>query len=550
MNKKRLSPKLLFAVAIPLAILGILYMLRPLGIIHSPLLGIYRIEVIWVPALVVAALVLMLGMGARKLRKGKWLSNNSSYNSSGVATWPFSLAAFGGFATFAVCLTMVGGWRGSDIYHNAKWQNVAPNNLQTSDARLAPYDVWHNRANAQFTESGQTLENAHLTTNPRTGEFEVSFERAPRGFMNGFSKTTPGGAYMNVESTAPRLEVPASKGSFKVGVTNCCSDSLDWKTTKQDFWVSNQETVAMRKPDGEQVFVTPYIKWEGLIRRPTAGGVWVLHRDGKIDNLSPKQAARVSWLQRSGHIFSEELARRVQNSYVWKNGIINNTPFGSKQDLIKVTDVSEDTGNNTSDTPPNTQPYLMNMKNEGLVWATIASPQGRANAVAAVFLTSTINGKTWVVRAPKNVLWIDNDRAIQIVKSRPYPGVQWSAGNYRAVEPRPLFIKGRLQYLVSIIPDSGISVTRSVIVDAQDAEVVATFNHDDNRAASDAALRAYIRTGNLQVDGQIVTAGPDQKLTPQSQGKPLGDRAVIQKLIQDNERQHKILQELLARQKN
>lgn len=540
-------------IGIPVALLFVVYLLRPLSIIHSLLMGLYRIEVIWVPALLVSLAVLALSLVAKRLFTGKWLSvtNNRNFNSDDLALWPAGLAFLAGFVTFIVCLTMVGGWRGEAIYHNAQWENLSPKGLQTADARLAPYEVWHNRANAQFTESGQTLENAHLTTNPKTGDFEVSFERAPRGFMNGLKKTTPGGAYMNVESTAPRLEVPQTQGNFKVGVTNCCSDSLDWKTTKQDFWVSNQETVALRKPDGEQVFVTPYFKWEGLIRRPVAGGVWVLHRDGKIDNLSPQAAAKLPWLRQSGHIVSEELARRIQNSYVWKNGIINNTPFGSKQDLIKVTDVSEGTGDGTaSDTPPNTQPYLMNMNKQGLVWATIASPQGRANAVSAVFLTSTVTGKTSVVRAPKGVLWIDNDRAIQIVKSRPYPGVQWSAGNYRAVEPRPLFIKGRLQYLVSIIPDSGIAVTRSVIVDAQDAEVVATFNHDDNRAASDEALREYIRTGKLQPDGQIVTAGPDQKIIPSTPGKTRSDRQILQQLIQENERQHKILQELLARQKN
>jgi len=524
-------------------------MLRPLGIIHSPLLGMYQIEVIWVPALVASLLVLAISVAGRKLTKGKWLSDSSSYSSAGVATWPFSLAAFAGVATCIVCLVCVGGWRGSDIYHNAQWQNVAPNNLQTSDARLAPYEVWHNRANAQFTESGQTLENAHLTTNPRTGDFEVSFERAPRGFMNNLTKTTNGGAYMNVETTAPRLEVPASQGNFKIGITNRYSDALDWQTSKQDFWISNQEKVAVRKPNGQQVFVVPYTRWVGLLRSPQAAGVWVLNQNGKIDRYSMEQAAKISWLRSSGHIFSEDQARRVQNSYVWNGGIINNTLFGSKQNLIKVSDVSEDNGD-ASSTPANTQPYLMNMKDQGLVWATIASPQGKANAVSAVFLTSTVTGKTSVVHAPKGTLWIDNNRAIQVVKSRPYPGVQWSAGNYQAVEPRPLFIKGRLQYLVSIIPESGISVTRSVIVDGKDAEVVATFNHDDNRAASDAALRDYIRTGNLQADGQIVTAGPDQALNSRSTAKPGSDRELLQKLLRDNERQHQLLQDLLTRAKS
>ena len=80
------------------------------------------------------------------------------------------------------------------------------------------------------------------------------------------------------------------------------------------------------------------------------------------------------------------------------------------------------------------------------------------------------------------------------------------------VEPRPVFVRGRLLYLMSIIPENGNSVSKSVIVDAARNKVVAIFDNDTDPAADEATLR-YLATGEL-----------DRERLPQQGSGTQGDR--------------------------
>ncbi len=140
-------------------------------------------------------------------------------------------------------------------------------------------------------------------------------------------------------------------------------------------------------------------------------------------------------------------------------------------------------------------------------WVTVAEPYGRAFAANAIFLTDTISGETEIWRVPEDQSLSGNQRAIETVKSVSIPGIVFSdeeiqtegGGRFDVVEPRPVFIDGRLVFLVSIIPETANSVTKSVIVDAARNKVTAVFNHDTDPNA-DQDLLGYLETGVLPAD--------------------------------------------------
>jgi hypothetical protein len=86
---------------------------------------------------------------------------------------------------------------------------------------------------------------------------------------------------------------------------------------------------------------------------------------------------------------------------------------------------------------------------------------------------------------------------------------QGTGGRFKVVEPRPVFVRGRLLYLLSIIPENGNSVSKSVVVDAERNKVVAIFDNDTDPSADEKTLR-YLATGELDQD-----ALPDQEASRQ-----------------------------------
>ena len=97
-----------------------------------------------------------------------------------------------------------------------------------------------------------------------------------------------------------------------------------------------------------------------------------------------------------------------------------------------------------------------------------------------------------------------NRRALQAVRAVSIPGIDYGdsapggagTGNFRVVEPRPVFVKGRLVYLTSIIPKEPNAVSKTVVVDAETNKLVAIFDNDRDQQAEAKTLR-YIETGEI-----------------------------------------------------
>ena len=259
----------------------------------------------------------------------------------------------------------------------------------------------------------------------------------------------------------------------------------------------------------------PYLEYKGiLIRRPVLGGVFVVAPDGKIEDLEPEEAARRPELAETGRVFSDTQARRIQEAYQYKGGLWNAWFVHENQTRI-------------TDTETNRQPYLVDFGAAGLgtQWVSVAEPYGRAFAASAIFLTDATTGKTRIWRVPARTSLSGNRRALQAVRAVSIPGIDFGdggpnatgSGNFRVVEPRPVFVKsgqsgaaGRLVYLTSIIPKEANSVSKTVVVDAETNKLVAIFDNDRDPQA-EAKTLTYIRTGEVPDDAAAPGASGERR---------------------------------------
>jgi hypothetical protein len=157
-----------------------------------------------------------------------------------------------------------------------------------------------------------------------------------------------------------------------------------------------------------------------------------------------------------------------------------------------------------SDPSGNPQPYLTNLGAGIVEWVTIAHKSSDPGTVAAVFLTNAATGATEVWRPRRGERLLSNTGAAALVRGLPldWSGCCDSDGNEywlrKVVEPTPVFAKGHLYYLVSVIPDTPYLTTaqpvdETVIVDAERSTIVGQYDHADPSA--DARLRAFFGAG-------------------------------------------------------
>jgi hypothetical protein len=120
---------------------------------------------------------------------------------------------------------------------------------------------------------------------------------------------------------------------------------------------------------------------------------------------------------------------------------------------------------------------------------------------------------------PRRTSLSGNRRALQAVRAVSIPGVDFGdgspgSGNFRVVEPRPVFVKGRVVYVTSIIPNSANAVSKTVVVDAETNKLVAIFDNDRDPQAEEKTLR-YASTG--QIPDEAAAPGADATTTADQQ---------------------------------
>jgi hypothetical protein len=488
---RRSAPGLI--VLIPVLLVG--WWLRP--IFHGLVMFFYTSPIVWFPPIA----ILTTWFGIRRFRRPKQrlskrdldlLTGGEGNGESGPSLRRLlptvDVRIVVGLAFFAFLLGAIfkGPLTSRAIYTHTTYSSIA--GLPDGGlVRLMPQEVAVQIASSGFNSPTEKLTDFRSVVTP-TGLAWTAF-RTPDGAFRIFSKKTQGIVTLNAESTERRVK--ASDAELQVAPGQLLTDNLRWRLLKRHYLIDLGNPVGTLDRAGQPIIIVPYVSYKGwLIRRPVLGGVFVVHRDGKIEDLSPDEARMRPEITSTGRLFPDTLARRFQDAYAYKRGIWNRFVLHEEQTQI-------------SDTESNQQPYLIDFGARGKKWVTVAEPYGHAFAANAIFLTDTVTGKTEIWRVPRNASLSGNRRAVQTVRSVSIPGVVFAGedakgtgGRFKVVEPRPVFVRGRLLYLLSIIPENGNSVSKSVIVDAERNKVAAIFDNDTDPSADQKTLR-FLATGNL-----------------------------------------------------
>ena len=414
------------------------------------------------------------------------------------------LCATSGFV-FAVMVTA--SWTGAAIYEHSDYGSLTLEMLRNGEVRIKPYEVAQQQSENGLNSPTERPTNLHIVK--LDGKLLWTSVRDPDGLFRILSKPTRGVMSVSAGSTAPAVRQSGAEydSDFRYGPGMRISDNLKWQVYKKKcFGCDVAEMTGVPTPSGP-VVIAPYIRYRGnrFVRRPTFGGVYLVHPDGRIDDLSPKQAARSPLVRESGRLFPEKLARRIADAYKFKRGIWNR--------LFIHTDQLE-----VADTEGNRQPFLQDFGVLGPQWVTTLKPRGRTFTTAGVMTTDAVNGKTRVWLAGRGQSLIGNQKSLDIVRGESFPGIDFAesggsdaGGKFRVIEPRQVFPGGRLHFLLSIIPDAANRVTMSVLVDADSQRVAAKFPATPE---GDADLITYLRTGRLSgesADGSEVTGGRESR---------------------------------------
>ena len=469
-------PRAAFVVLGALA-LGALWLVRPIW--HGFALLFWTSPIVWLPP------VLVLVAGAFALRRStQWrtLEELQTPRRPDSKLLVFPIVAF-------VLLVTGSAFNGALISRSLAKSTTfeaIPELPAGGQVRLVPREVAEQNASSAFNSSTETLTDFRIV-NTDVG-LKWTALRTPQGLFRTFSKQSQGLVVLDAEQTARSLRQVDSELDVAPGLQ--VTDNLRWKLLKRRFFVELQDPVGVELPDGVKIMV-PYVERKGLfVRRPVLGGVFLVSGDGTIEDLEPEEAARRPELVATGRIYPDTLARTVQDSYAYKGGIFNKLFVHEDQTQI-------------TDTALNRQPYLIDFGAGGLgpQWVTVAEPYGRAFAASAILLTDAVTGKVRVWRVPRGRSLSGNRRVLEAVRAVSIPGIDFGegasgTGNFRVVEPRPVFVRGRLVYLTSIIPISANAVSKTVVVDAETNKLVWVFDNDTDRTA-EAATQRYLATGRL-----------------------------------------------------
>ena len=326
-----------------------------------------------------------------------------------------------------------------------------------------------------------SLHNPHLVIDPTTGVLVWSAELAQGDLRRGPSE---GVATLPLDRVDGTEQV--QDGGFRLAVSRVGPSSLQWRAYDRHFFTRVQDAVIVPLPGGGAVAVAPYIGYRGFpVRHPYCAGVYVLHQDGRLEDLSRRQALARPELVASGRLFPERLTRAIASAYGYRSGA------GAVWTNRPRTEIGDASGN--------PQPYLTNLGAGQVDWVTVTHPAGNGRTVAAIFMTNASTGAT-TVWTPRGQKILSNTGAAGLVRNLP---MQWEGccdGNgdpyllRKVVEPTPVFANGRLYYLVSVVPNAQYLATpqpvdQTVIVDAERATIVGQYDHSDPNA--DAAIRAF-----------------------------------------------------------
>ena len=175
--------------------------------------------------------------------------------------------------------------------------------------RLVPQEVAVQIASSGFNSPTEKLTDFRSVVTPE-GLAWTAF-RTPDGVFRVFSKKSQGIVTLNAESTERRVK--PSDAELDIAPGQLLTDNLRWRLLKRHYLIDLANPVGALDQEGQPIIIVPYVSYKGwLIRRPVLGGVFVVHPNGDIEDLSPDEARKRPEITSTGRLFPDTLARRIR----------------------------------------------------------------------------------------------------------------------------------------------------------------------------------------------------------------------------------------------
>ncbi|MBO9533089.1 MAG: hypothetical protein J7513_08975 [Solirubrobacteraceae bacterium] len=518
--------------ALVVLLLLLVIFLRPL--LHGPVMIVWRAPLPWL----VAALILVVGRLASR-RARLTVADLQAGRDPRRGVWAGSMALAGLSFFLLLSLNPVLVQRSIASHTDYARIDAFPD---TGVVRLVPRDVAGRIMTAGFNSSTERLTDLAVV-NTKDG-LKWSAIRSPQGLFRRYTEKSGGLELQDAQD--PGRSVEQVDAGFKYAPGLAVFDSLSWQLKERKMFADLEAPVGILGDDGAPLILVPYVSYTGFpIRRPKLGGAFLVHPDGRIEDLSPEEAAKRPEIARSGRLFPDTLARRIHDAYALKGGIWNYLLVHKDQTQIV-------------DTEANRQPYLLQGPNGTTSWVSVAQPYGASSATTAIFLTDSTTGRTrlWKV-APRDAL-TGNARAVDIAEATPIAGISFgtggvvnpTSGSFRASEPRPVFVKGKLYFIVSVVPSTATTVTKTIVVDAQSNRTYKVFDTDEQGLKDTLDFLENGPPASAETDDEPSSTTPDQPsanplpgATPQST-TPASRAELQQQVERAIDRQQEALDEL------
>lgn len=447
---------LLFSVLSGLQIVILLWFIKPMvhGIAYDLYLNPWILE-----ALAISFAIGIIVFFIRKLtyRRNRWNSDN---------------AIAYGFVVFLISISILVVWfflvssfpqcyiaEHLDIEETYELPHMDPDFVRVTPMKVA------NRYANDACQYPRHTPNTPSDITMINGTPHWSYLLVPDGIINVYNIKPQGAIFIDMTTMDKELDV--IEYAFEVSPGLALTDDIYWKLHEYHYWADCERTMVVPY-ENEIYLAVSYIEYELqfsfpiFYRTPVWGGVFLVDKEGNIEDLSPEEAQQNPILAEQ-KIFPEKLVLTyIDSQKYWKAkdgdymGAIFNVWF-YHEDELEITNVAGQ---------GNSQPFLLNT-DEGFKWIVSVEPYGQAHGIYRIYLLDARNGTIEMIKY--------NTDEIGPVKATNYartanPIVDWS--RFKVIEPIPVTPNGELYWEVRVVPSEGSGISYTAFVNPKTGKVI------------------------------------------------------------------------------
>lgn len=417
-----------------------------------------------------------------------------------------------------VTLVMFGGCFSSGLSDTKLAQSISPQIItelpETESVRYMPMPVALKVAQNAYQDPKNRVAEGMDPFITQSGELAWVGARVPTGMMNALTGKQPG---VVTVSEVGKLNIIDQE--FSCGEGMAVTDEVTWAIWRMNYLADLGEPYYAQTGD-ELVMVVPFItwKWDFPVTIPTWGGVFLIHGDCSIEELTPKQAQEDERLT-GIRLVPEELAKIVSEAWAYREGIWNAWFIHAGQ-----TEVPKIEGES------NQMPYLMPTE-AGSAWVTAFEPYGPAFSIYKLMFMDTRTGLVSMYQFPGDANIASPNRAGDYIRtSQPtfnWYGGEGQGGNMVVMEPRPLIKDGILYWMMTLTSVEHSSINATYLMRSTDQAIFMAKNLGE--------LKAFVAGGSLQqITGESTTI---PTASPAIDGSPVNANADLTQLSEQQLRE-------------